>query len=297
MKAALAGALLLVCTPAMAWAERPAPDHADVAYGPHERNRVDLWLPASGSNQQGWPLVVYFHGGGFVGGDKGKFDPRSYLGIGYAVASANYRFVNGRDVLTPVPMQDGARVVQYLRHHASTFGLDPRRIALSGGSAGAVIAMWIAYSDDLADPESEDPVCRESTRVSCLIPRSGPTNLDPDWVREHLGGPEEEHTSMRRFYGEGDYRGPAIRKLVDLSSPLHLATADDPPTFLVYAGELDNLPLPEDAEQGLRIHHPYFGKVLKDRLDELGVENEFYHGRRRPSAHDIKAFLDRHLHP
>ncbi len=79
------------------------------------------------------------------------------------------------------------------------------------------------------------------------------------------------------------------------SSALGHASADDPPSFLIYAGALDNLPLSRDASQGLLIHHPYFGKVLKDRLDELGVECEFRYGENRPSTEEIGRFLARHL--
>jgi len=54
-------------------------------------------------------------------------------------------------------MQDCARTLQYLRHKADEFGIDPTRVAVSGGSAGAVITMWIAYKGDMANPASDDP--------------------------------------------------------------------------------------------------------------------------------------------
>jgi hypothetical protein len=44
--------------------------------------------------------------------------------------------------------------------------------------------MWIAYHDDLAQPDAKDPVERFSTRVSCVLPVAGPTNLDPDYIRK-----------------------------------------------------------------------------------------------------------------
>lgn len=276
---------------------RQKPSRANIEYGPHESNVFDLWLPEGASADKPLPVFVYFHGGGFVGGDKSKFDPSPYLKLGYAVVSSNYRFVNGNDVLTPIPMQDCARAIQFLRHNAKEFGIDPNKIAVSGGSAGAVITMWIAYKDDMADPGSDDPVERQSTRVSCIVPIAGPTNLDPQWIRENLGGPPEVHSSMPRFYGvhDGDYSGPRVEKLIEESSAITHATADDPPTFLIYGGALDNLPLPNDASQGLLIHHPYFGKVLKDKLHDLGVECEFRFGGRRPGATEIAEFLAKHF--
>jgi acetyl esterase/lipase len=277
-------------------ANRPQPSRANVKYGPHERNVFDLWLPEGAAPDKPLPVFVYFHGGGFVGGDKSKLNPAPYLNMGYAVVSSNYRFINGRDIVTPIPMQDCARAIQFLRHKAGDFGIDPERVAVSGGSAGAVITMWIAYKDDMADPRSDDPVSRQSTRVTCIVPVAGPTNLDPEWIRKNLGGPPEIHSSMPKFYGvdDGDYSGPEVRKLIEESSAVNHATADDPPTYLIYGGALDNLPLPRDASQGLLIHHPYFGKVLKDKLDDLGVECEFRYGARREQT-EVRDFLAKHL--
>ena len=275
---------------------RPTPDFADVRYGPHERNVFDVWLPKGASRDKPVPVFVYFHGGGFVAGDKSKFNPTPYLEKGYAAVSGNYRFVNGDDVLTPIPMQDCARALQYLRYKADEFGIDPTRVAVSGGSAGAVITMWIAYKDDMANPDSDDPVERQSTRVSCITPKAGPTNLDPAWIVEHIGGSKEVHSSMPKFYGvhDGDYNSPAVKQMITDASAINNATADDPPSFIVYGGELDNVPLPEDASQGLVIHHPYFGKVLKDKLDSLGVECHFHYGKTRDPQAEFD-FLEKHL--
>jgi hypothetical protein len=49
---------------------------------------------------------------------------------------------------------------------ARQYNLDPKRVAAAGGSAGAVNALWIAFHDEMADPKSDDPVKRQSTRLS-----------------------------------------------------------------------------------------------------------------------------------
>src|SRR5437764_15369465 len=64
----------------------------DLAYGPHERNKLDLYVPANAD--KALPLVVYVHGGGWEAG--AKDDPTvnialPLLGKGYAVAAVNYR--------------------------------------------------------------------------------------------------------------------------------------------------------------------------------------------------------------
>ncbi len=110
---------------------RVRPTHADVKYGPHKRNVFDLWLPESKQPDSGpLSIYVYFHGGGFVAGDKAGFDPSVFLDAGMAVVSGNYRFVDGVSTLSPIPMLDAARVIQYLRHRAKDWNLNSDRIAV-----------------------------------------------------------------------------------------------------------------------------------------------------------------------
>jgi acetyl esterase len=67
----------------------PPPDHADVRYGPHERNVLDVWLAKSPTPT---PLVVYYHGGGFRAGDKRTLNVELLEKLrsgGISVAAAN----------------------------------------------------------------------------------------------------------------------------------------------------------------------------------------------------------------
>ena len=67
---------------------------ADEKYGEHPRNNFDIWLAKS---EKPTPLVIYIHGGGFVGGDKSKYfdspDLVRFLDAGVSVAVINYRFM------------------------------------------------------------------------------------------------------------------------------------------------------------------------------------------------------------
>ena len=132
--------------------------HRDVSYGEHGNQKLDLYVP---TGQEAAPLVVYFHGGGFITGDKGDFgtlDVRQLTGAGVAVASVNYRLA--RDEPFPASFDDAARALQYLRYHAEHFKLDPSRIVIHGEDAGANLALYLALHDDLAqtftDKERED---------------------------------------------------------------------------------------------------------------------------------------------
>ncbi len=265
-------------------ATRPAalePTHADLAYGPHERQRLDLYLVPTPDHAPGHaadhdparspdltPLLVFIHGGGFVRGDKAGVPDalvRQLHAAGISVAAINYRFVT-TDAL-PAAMHDGARAIQFLRAHADDYGLDPDRVAAMGGSAGAGIALWLAMHDDLADPTSDDPVDRQSTRLRCAVVSGAQVSYDPRfWVEIGLER-GLEHSSFPRLYA----RGLSEAELVDAyerSSPITFLSADDPPMWLRYG-------IPDEVTEASTIselvHHPRHGLVLRERCEPLGV--------------------------
>jgi len=127
--------------------------HRDVPYGEHGRNKFDLYLPRS---EQPVPLVIYFHGGDFITGDKSDFgtlDVRQLTGAGIAVASIDYRLA--REAAFPACFDDAAYALQYIRFHAEHFGIDPKRIAVHGEDAGGNLALYLALHEDLAQTFTE----------------------------------------------------------------------------------------------------------------------------------------------
>ncbi|MGO9470010.1 MAG: alpha/beta hydrolase fold domain-containing protein [Isosphaeraceae bacterium] len=269
--------------------EKPPPDFVDVRYGPHERHVLDLWKASPRSGKDGaTPMVIFYHGGGFRGGDKASVPGwlvTDCLAAGISVASANYRL--SQSAPFPAPMLDGARAIQFLRSRAGNLGLDPSRFAASGSSAGAGIALWVGFHDDLADRASRDPVARQSSRVRCLGVDGAQTSYDPRFIRTLIGGRAHEHSALRPFFGiksDSDLSSPSTLRLYEDASPLNHASTDDPPVILFYK-EPDK-PLPRNAKPGSGIHHPRFGAALKDKLDQLGVECILHHQDEYPSEAD-----------
>jgi len=249
---------------------REEPTHANLAYGPHERNVLDLWLAPSESPT---PLVVYFHGGGFRAGDKRSLDRelrRRLLEEGISVAASNYRLTDVAPF--PAPMRDAGRALQWLRHHAAEYRLDPGHVGVTGGSAGAGISLWLAFHDDLASPEAEDPVARESTRVQAAVAYAGQSTYDPRVIAE-LFETDEIHPALVPFYGMSgpeDVKDPRFFPLFEEASPVTHLTPDDPPVYLYYPQA--NQPLPPGSSGGRHIHHPLFGFYLLERARKAGVE-------------------------
>ncbi len=248
----------------------PAPDYANVAYGEHERNVLDVWLAKS---QEPTPLMIYIHGGGFRGGDKNTLGPQvltSCLNAGISVAAINYRLTN----VAPFPAAhyDSARALQFLRSKADEWKLDKARVAATGGSAGGGISLWLAFHDDLADPDSDDPVARESTRLQCVAVSGAQPSYDPRFFRD-IGLPRlEQHAFFYPFYGitPEEVDSDKAHKLYDEAAAVtHLTPDDQVPVLMVYGS--GNVPITDETSLGVIVHHPKLGLALKERMDELGL--------------------------
>jgi len=275
------------------------PTHADVRYGKYDRDVLDVFQVKTAKLA---PVLIYFHGGGWLGGDKKSFNPDPILKRGIAVVAANYRFTTGTPDAAPypAPMLDSARVVQFVRSKAKEWNIDPDRIALTGSSAGAVISMWIAYHNDMANPASTDPVERFSTRVTCILPQSDPTTLDPKLILQRIGGDHTVTGALLPFFGVKsleELSAPDKQKLVAEASAITHVTKDAPPTFMQYVFPLGGTPLPENTPINMSIHHPEFGVMLKEKLDAAGVENVLQTAGDGSDPQAMWQFLVKHLKP
>jgi acetyl esterase/lipase len=262
----LAGAL---CAAAQERPQVPAPDHADVKYGPHERNVLDLWQAKTPGRH---PLVIYYHGGGFRAGDKRTINVKfldNLLRSGISVAAVNYRLTNV--ALYPAQMLDGARALQFLRLHAKQYKLDGKRVGAFGSSAGSGISQWLAYHDDLADKKNGDPVLRQSTRLTAVGPFNAQASYDPRFIGKLMNS-DKIHPALITFFGmssPADVTNPKFFPLFEDSSPINHLSAGDPPILVFFSQRNDPLPPNSTGEQ--HIHHPKFGFVLKEKADKLGV--------------------------
>lgn len=190
---------------------KPSSDNTNIRYSDkHKRNVLDYY-PAKKKNSLA-PVFVWFHGGGFSGGDKdnirnnGAKMLKEYLDQGYAVFSCNYPFIDQKsDVLrngmldeyvennflskqTPKQqksrneylkiMAHCGRAVQFIRSKSKEWNLDSQKICVGGASAGALISQWLAYSDDLAKSNSDDPVEKYSSKAQVSVGLAQPVGTD-----------------------------------------------------------------------------------------------------------------------
>ncbi|HVJ69075.1 MAG TPA: alpha/beta hydrolase [Caulifigura sp.] len=268
----------------------PTPTVSDAAYGDHPKQKIHFW---KADTKEPAPLLFFVHGGGWRGGDRtavsGLLGPM--LSSGISVVSVEYRFVQeAQDVEPPVkaPLHDAARALQFVRSKAGEWNIDKTRIGASGGSAGACTSLWLAFHDDLADPNSSDPVARESTRLLCAAVTGAQTTLDPvqmkEWTPNSKYGAhafkitapaDKSKTEFEAFLAKRNEIQPWINEY----SPYHLVTKGDSPVYLYYA-KAPALGMEELDPT----HTANFGLKLQEHCKEVGVPCEFVY----PGASDVQ---------
>ncbi len=282
----LAGTLVL--------AQRQAPKipegitvHRDVAYvtDGHERQKLDLYVPDEGENL---PLIIWVHGGAWLGGSKERYAPMEYLKSGYAGASINYRL--SQHAIFPAQIEDVKAGVRWLRANAETYRIDPNRFAAWGSSAGGHLVAMLGTAGDITEFEVGENL-EVSSRVQAVVDYFGPTDFiqmdayrlpdglvhdAPDSPESKLvGGPIQEHKDR-----------------VASANPITYVSKDDPPILIIH-GDQDKLV-------------PYQQSVLlKDALEKVGVAVTLYNvvgeghgGFKDPKVPELtKAFLEKHLKP
>lgn len=284
----------LALEPSQAPIELPqgAEFYEDVFYGDSELNTFDIMVP---DTDEPTPLVVYIHGGGFTGGDKQSVYPRyeeeivRWLDEGIAVATINYRLlVENDDTGVIKPLGDSRYCLQFMRYHAESLNIDPTRVALFGGSAGAGTSLWLGANDDMADADAEDPVERMSTRVSAVAIFATQGTYDiVRWetdVFDEFGitlelllmvAPEMAST-LQSFYGLGEL------------SPEETLEALERPDVAQYRASVDMLSLLDPTDPPVRIesngtdarpsdigglyHHPNHGREVRQAALDADVE-------------------------
>ena len=197
-------------------------------YGPHERQRMDVYLPRPAV--QGAPLAVFFYGGSWSSGERAdyKFVGEALAAQGIVTVVADYRL--SPEVRYPVFLQDSAQAVKHAMDSAGVWGVSPQRMFLMGHSAGAYNAAMLA--------------------------------LDPRWLQE-AGASRDQIAGWIGLAGPYDFlpiRAPDVQTAFEWpgtpldSQPLFHARQRDagaPPRVLLLAARKDTLVNPERNTLGM----------------------------------------------
>lgn len=256
MNRTAATAFTLAClvspsAPALAAGEAGYTRQEDVIYGRKFGTALtmDVFRPLGKANRAGVVLVV---SGGFFSSHEAVnvTFARSLLDRGYTV----FAVVHGSQPRYTVPeiVRDVNRAVRFIRHHAGDYGIDPGRLGVSGASAGGHLALMLGTAGGPGDPQAQDPVDRESSRVQAVACFFPPTDM--------LNYGEAGHELIRAvdhappFRPAFDYRDldkatnlwvpvtdpGRLREITREISPAYHVSPDDAPTLIMH-GDADTL--------------------------------------------------------
>jgi acetyl esterase/lipase len=285
-------ALGLFSTGAVARSPKAPRFERDIVYGKadgEDELRLDFVRPVSGAGP--FPLVVWFHGGGFRIGDR-KNNHSAMLGLaklGYAGASVQYRFAPRHKF--PAQLDDARMALAFLRANAKRFAIDPDRIALAGGSAGGNLALLLAMM-----PGKDG---RRVAGVRAVVNYFGPTDL------ARLKTDAGTNALLRKIVGRDldgmidDYLGTSDRgaPVVHRASPITYVGPTNPPVLTIQGSADTLVPLQQakDLHQALRKAEVPEKLVV---IEGAGHDIESWNARQQEKANKaLLAFLKKYLKP
>ncbi|MBT3199670.1 MAG: prolyl oligopeptidase family serine peptidase [Phycisphaerales bacterium] len=226
---------------------------ADVIYG--RKHGVALTMDVLFPKKQNGAAIIYAVSSGFnshhswIEGTRFAKNMSMLLDRGYTV----FLVVHGSTPKFTIRENyaDIRRSIRFIRYNAKSYGIDPKRIGMSGASAGGVISLMMAAAPQEGDPKARDPIERESTRlqaVGCFYPASDLVNFHKEGenvlkiaaANRHLGSYQfRDHDPKTNSYTLITDPKRIHQLLVD-NSPITHVSKGDTPTLIVH-GEKDRL--------------------------------------------------------
>src|SRR5262249_6801241 len=142
--------------------------HADLEYVPggHARQRLGLYVPAKADTPL--PVIVWVHGGAWMGGSKvGGGPARPFVGTGDAVGRIHYRL--SQDDVFAAQIEDCKAAIRWLRANARTYHLNPERIGVWGASAGGHLVALLGTSGGVEEREGKGGNADQPSRVQAVV--------------------------------------------------------------------------------------------------------------------------------
>jgi acetyl esterase/lipase len=252
----------------------------------HARQKLDLYLP----DKPKGPLLVYIHGGGWSAGTKNNAMGLPMLGLGYAVASVEYRF--SQDAIFPAQIEDCKAAIRWLRAHAAENGYDAKHFGVMGDSAGGHLTALLAATGDIKDFDKGENL-DQSSAIQCGIDFYGPTDF-PGFV------PPSDIPAVQRT---GDqslltklFGGPITEKmeLAKKASPVAWVNKDTAPLFILHGTKDPLVPVSQSTEMDEKMKAAGV-EVLLDVIEGAGHGGKEFFSDDRPKR--MVEFLDKHLQP
>ncbi|MBQ3137687.1 MAG: alpha/beta hydrolase [Clostridia bacterium] len=229
---------------------------ANMSYGKHERQILDLAIPKDNDGEVG--LILFIHGGAWIAGDKdGYKDAISNCANheGIAAAALNYRYIDESTSIHDIA-DDIDSALSAIKEKGAEKGVNINKVLLTGSSAGGHLAMLYAYSRKDTAPVTP----------AAVVSYSGPTDLYDDnfYYGSALGDTATVCTLMSWACGESFSieNKLSFKAALDNVSPLTYVNSNSVPTVICH-GEKDSIV-------------PYSNALsIAEKFEQYGVEYEF----------------------
>jgi acetyl esterase/lipase len=235
--------------------------------------KLDIYEPTTIVYEK-TPVVLYIHGGAWIGGLKeslnfNRFNEASnnLRAAGYAIVSINYTLAEANRSPFPACIEDAKDAIKWIDKNSSVYNFDLGNIGLFGESAGAHIAMMVAY-----DRQTQDTL---PVKFNYVIDIYGPNQLEGIYhtafidtlysMRGRLPEKLQSYLDLEKYIFGFDPRQDTIKamEMMKTYSPYFYLSSSVPPTLLIQG-------------DGDRIVPVLQSTSLKAKLDSLGVENEMH---------------------
>ena len=210
----------------------------DIAYGSREHNTYDLYLPNDAEKNDNLALILFIHGGAWLGGDKSWHHGDCYTWVqkGYATATMNYSLLNEEGVSLLTMYDEIDACIRHIESFAAKKGAHIRQMAIAGYSAGGHLAMMFAYNHS-----HPLPIRFESIKV-------GPSDFRILFPKDENAKDEDIENAVFSGIGKRLKASEITDELLDsirtLHSPVcHINDSTALPAIFAY-GEKDNLVKP-----------------------------------------------------
>lgn len=208
------------------WKPLKGADHRLYKKTPQANLHLNIFKPKDWKPGDSRPAIVFFFGGGWVGGNPSQFQPycQHLVSKGMVAIAAEYR-IKSKHKTTPFEcVADGKSAIRWVRQHATELGIDPDRIAAGGGSAGGHVAASTGTVTGFEEPAEDKQISSAPNALALFNPVIDTT--ETGWK----GGPRQ------------------LGKRCKEISPMHFVRKDLPPT-IIFHGTADKTVLFENVER------------------------------------------------
>jgi len=246
------------------WADWAAADYditPNITYSTANNTdlKLDLYLPKK--RERAVPVLMLFHGGGWVGGEKERnvMQLLPYLSMGWAVVNVEYRLAKNSPA--PAAVEDCRCALRWAFYQAKQYNFDTSKIVLTGGSAGGHLALMTGMLPDKNEFDRACPTVDETRwtqasepplKVAAIVNFYGITD-----VADLLDGENAKHYAIE-WFGSAKNRMELARAV----SPVNYVRAGLPPIITFHGDRDDIVPY----SQAVRFHAA---------LEKAGVTNQF----------------------